>query len=119
MSDDNYDGDYDYSKKTYIEMIEKGREGVEEMIEVAKMSEHPRAYEVLATLIKTVGDQTDKLMELNKKYKEITKPVEEQKELPGPTTNNIFVGSATELQKALMQGVEVEGEFVEQNSDSD
>lgn len=103
MSEDKYKGDYDYAKETLYDLIEKGREGIEEMIEVAKSSEHPRAYEVLSKLIKDVGDVSDKLMDLNKKHKDINKPEKEEgpRELPNQTTNNVFIGSTTDLQRML------------------
>ena len=95
------DKDYEYSRETLYELIEKGREGIEEMIEVARQSEHPRAYEVLAGLLKDTANTSEKLMDLHRKIKSI-----DQMMLPTPqdqstTTNNLFVGSTTELQKML------------------
>jgi len=105
MSDDNRDNDFDYTRETLYDLIEKGREGIEEMIEVAKQSEHPRAYEVLAKLIKDTADTSSQLMDLHKKVKEIDKimaPDTSLQRLPsGNTTNNLFVGSTTELQRML------------------
>ena len=105
MSDDNRDNDFDYTRETLYDLIEKGREGIEEMIEVAKQSEHPRAYEVLAKLIKDTADTSAQLMDLHKKVKEIDKimaPDTSLQSLPsGNTTNNLFVGSTTELQRML------------------
>lgn len=97
--DDKVDNDFNYSRDTYYELIEKGKEGIEEMLEVARNSEHPRAYEVLSKLIKDVGDINSQLMDLNKKNKDIKK--EEQPKLDQKTTNNIFVGSTTDLQKLI------------------
>ncbi len=94
---DNVKSDYDYSRETYYDLLEKGREAMDDMIHVARESEHPRAYEVLSNMIKNLSDVNDKLMDLNKKNKEITqqpKQVENQQ-------NNFFVGSTTELQKML------------------
>ena len=94
---DNVKSDYDYSRETYYDLIEKGREGLEDMIHVARESEHPRAYEVLSNMIKNLSDVNDKLMDLNKKNKEMTqqpKQVENQQ-------NNFFVGSTADLQKML------------------
>ena len=70
---DNVKSDYDYSRQTYYDLIEKGRESLEDMIEVARQSEHPRAYEVLSGMIKNISDVNDKLMDLNKKQKDIRK----------------------------------------------
>ena len=115
--DKKYKNDYQYSKETYYELIERGREGIEEMIEVAKASEHPRAYEVLATLIRAVGEQTDKVMDLNKKFDAIN---EDPKALPAPTegtTNNIFMGSTSDLQRMMQKAIESEkGEVIEHES---
>lgn len=104
MKHDNIKSDYDYSRETLFDLINKGRDALEEMIEVARESEHPRAFEVLSGLIKNVADVNDKLMDLNKKHKDIT---EEPKALPGgSTTNNLFVGSTAELQKLLKKSEE-------------
>lgn len=101
---DNVKSDYDYSRETYYDLLEKGREAMEDMIHVARESEHPRAYEVLSNMIKNLSDVNDKLMDLNKKNKEITqqpKQVENQQ-------NNFFVGSTADLQKMLQQQVQEE-----------
>tara|TARA_B100002019_G_C21228562_1_gene578744 strand:- start:509 stop:874 length:366 start_codon:yes stop_codon:yes gene_type:complete len=98
----NIKNDYDYSRQTYYDLIEKGRESLEDMIEVARSSEHPRAYEVLSGMIKNISDVNDKLMDLNKKQKDINKSDEEPKQL-GNTTNNVFLGSTADLQKLLQQ----------------
>ena len=101
MSEDK-DNDYEYTRETLYDLIEKGREGIEEMIEVARQSEHPRAYEVLATLIKDTANTSEKLMDLHRKIQSI-----DQMMLPAPkqesgnTTNNLFIGSTTELQRML------------------
>ena len=97
---DNFKNDYEYSRETLFDLINKGRDALEDMIEVARSSEHPRAFEVLSGLIKNVADVNDKLMDLNKKHKDIN--TKEQKQLPaGNTTNNLFVGSTTDLQRML------------------
>jgi hypothetical protein len=99
MSEDK-DNDYEYTRETLYDLIEKGREGIEEMIEVARQSEHPRAYEVLATLIKDTAQTSEKLMDLHRKIQSL-----DQMMLPAPdkgnTTNNLFIGSTTELQRML------------------
>ena len=71
MNDDKINNDYDYSRDTLYELIEKGKDALENMIEVARESEHPRAYEVLSGLIKNVADVNDKLQDLNKKQKQL------------------------------------------------
>jgi|DEB0MinimDraft_10_1074344.scaffolds.fasta_scaffold19099_2 hypothetical protein len=99
---DNVNNDYAYSRQTYYDLIEKGRESLEDMIEVARASEHPRAYEVLSGMIKNISDVNDKLMDLNKKQIDINKKDDEPKQI-GNTTNNVFLGSTADLQKLLQQ----------------
>ena len=103
MSDsDRIKNDYEYSRDTLFDLINKGRNALEDMIEVARESEHPRAFEVLSGLIKNVADVNDKLMDLNKKHKDIN--VKDQPPaVGGQTTNNLFVGSTTDLQRMLHQ----------------
>ena len=102
MSDEQKDNDYEYTRETLYDLIEKGREGIEDMIEVARQSEHPRAYEVLAGLIKDTANTSEKLMDLHRKVTQL-----DQMLLPPPeqnkssTTNNLFIGSTTELQRML------------------
>ena len=98
---DNVSNDYDYSRETYYELIEKGKDALEMMIEVARESEHPRAYEVLSGMIKNVSDVNDRLMDLNKKHKQMDhddgpKQIENQ-------TNNVFLSSTADLQKLLKE----------------
>lgn len=95
----NVKTDYDYSRQTYYDLIEKGRESLEMMIEVARESEHPRAYEVLSGMIKNISDVNDKLMDLNKKQKDMSKN-EEPKQVGNQTTNNLYLTTA-DLQKMM------------------
>jgi len=95
----NIDNDYKYSRDTYYELVEKGKQSLELMIEVARESEHPRAFEVLSGMIKNISDVNDRLMDLNKKKKDLDRK-EEIKNIAN-TTNNLFVGSTSELQKLL------------------
>ena len=99
----NVDNDYKYSRDTYYELVEKGKESLELMIEVARESEHPRAFEVLSGMIKNISDVNDRLMDLNNKKKDLDKKDEIQK--IANTTNNLFVGSTTELQKLLKKDI--------------
>ena len=101
---DNVSNDYNYSRQTYYDLIEKGKESLDLMIEVARESEHPRAFEVLSGMIKNVSDVNDKLMDLNKKNKDIS--AEEIKKIE-QTTNNLFVGSTAELQRMLQDNDEM------------
>ena len=95
--------DYEYTRGNLYSIIEKGQEAINGILELAQESEMPRAYEVAGQLIKNVADATDKLMELQKKLKE----VEEEKQSKGPSTvnNALFVGSTAELAKMLKHGL--------------
>mgnify|MGYP002641124257 FL=1 len=95
----NIEQDYKAARETYHDLIEKGREGLEYMMEIAKESEHPRAFEVLATMIKTISDTNGELMKHNKIRNDINKA--DEVENPTVTNNNLFVGTTTELQKML------------------
>ena len=103
IDSDRIKNDFEYSRDTLYDLIEKGRNALEDMINVARESEHPRAFEVLSGLIKNVADVNDKLMDLNKKHKDIN--TKEKAQLPGNTTNNLFVGSTTELQRMLQDSM--------------
>lgn len=98
---DDVKKDYEYTRGNLYSLIEKGQEAINGILELAQESEMPRAYEVAGQLIKNVADATDKLMDLQKKLKDI----EEEKVSKGPTTvnNALFVGSTAELAKILRQ----------------
>lgn len=104
MSKEKISEDYNTSRDTYIELIEGGKESLELMIQVARESEHPRAFEVLSGMIKNIADVTDKLMDLNKKHKDVLKEEKTNKEI---TNNNVFIGSTTELQRLLHDDAKV------------
>jgi len=98
---DNQKTDYEYSRDTYYELIEKGKDALEDMVNVARESEHPRAFEVLSGMIKNISDVNDRLMDLNKKKKEL-----DQKEVVKQVENqqNNFYLSTAELQKMMTKG---------------
>ena len=100
---DDVDKDYDYTRGNLYSIIEKGQEAINGILELAQESEMPRAYEVAGQLIKNVADATDKLMDLQKKLKD----VEEEKQIKGPSTvnNALFVGSTADLAKMLKDGL--------------
>ena len=91
--------DYDYTRGNLYSIIEKGQEAINGILELAQESEMPRAYEVAGQLIKSVSDATDKLMDLQKKVKDVNK--EEEAKSPTTVNNALFVGSTAELQKLL------------------
>jgi len=92
------DNDYKYSRENYYNLIERGQEAIEGILDIAKEGQHPRAYEVAGQLIGQVAGTVDKLQDLQKKLKDL-------KELPKSANANIknalFVGSTNELQKML------------------
>jgi len=94
--------DYEYTRANLYSLIEKGQEAINGIMELAGEGGSPRAYEVAGQLIKNVADTTDKLIDLQKKLKE----VEDQtvKTTNNVTNNAVFVGSTSELQKLLKQG---------------
>ena len=96
------DLDYEYSRGNLYSLIEKGQEALNGILEVAQGSDHPRADEVAGQLIKSVGDTTDKLIDLQSKMKELNK---EEKDSPKTVNNALFVGSTSELSKLLKNGV--------------
>ena len=120
--DKDINTDYDYSRENYYNLIEKGQEAIQGILDIAKEGQHPRAYEVVGQLIGQVATSVDKLQDLQKKLKDL-------KELPGKTNANIknalFVGSTAELQKMLnKQSMEtkkekrIENEIIDGKSES-
>ena len=101
-SDGNVDNDFEYSRQIYHDLLAKGSEALEDMMEVARATEHPRAFEVLAGMMKNVADINGSLLDLHKKKKDIRKKDVKELPPPGNTTNNLFVGSTTELQRMLI-----------------
>ena len=98
--------DYEYTRGNLYSIIEKGQEAIDGILELAQESEMPRAYEVAGQLIKSVSDATDKLMDLQKKVKDVN----EDSPTKGPSTvnNALFVGSTAELAKLLKNGAKQE-----------
>ena len=111
------DNDYDYSRENYYNLIEKGQQAIEGILDIAKEGQHPRAYEVAGQLIGQVAKVTDKLQDLQKKLKDL-------KELPKSANtqikNALFVGSTAELQKMLNRKDDevIEGEATESKKDN-
>ena len=97
--DDKVDRDYDYARTNFYNIIETGTEALEQMLDVAKASEHPRAYEVVSTIMKTLVDANKDLVSMSAKKQE-----SEEDKNPSEkamTNNNLFVGSTAELQQLL------------------
>ena len=89
--------DYKYSREVFYGLVERGQDAIEGILDIARESEHPRVYEVAGQLIKTVGETTEKLIDLQAKVKELDK----DDSMPDKVQNNLFVGSSTELQRLL------------------
>jgi len=92
--------DYDYARARYYSLTEKGDEAIDLMLDLARESEHPRAFEVLSNMLKQNAEIADRLMDLQKKKKEVR--LTDNPQLPNSMTqNNVYVGSTTELQRML------------------
>ena len=89
--------DYKYSREVFYGLVERGQDAIEGILDIARESEHPRVYEVAGQLIKTVSETTEKLIDLQAKMKELDK----DDSMPNKVSNNLFVGSSTELQRLL------------------
>ena len=96
--EDNSNNDYKYARENFYNVIEKGTDALEQMLDVARASEHPRAYEVVSTLMKTLVDANKDLVKMNEDRKKSEKPEDDPKVT---TNNNLFVGSTSDLQQML------------------
>ena len=97
MSQD-IDNDYEYQRQNFYNLVERGNDAIEGILELAKESEHPRTYEVAGNLIKQVAEVTEKLGDLQEKMKKLK---EVPDSAPKNVTNALFVGSTAELQNIL------------------
>jgi uncharacterized protein YaaN involved in tellurite resistance len=97
--------DYEYSRAQLHSLVMKGQEAVDGILDVARASDHPRAYEVAGQLIKHVADTADKLIDLQKKMKDLD--ADEKKSGPSTVNNTMFVGSTADLQKMLKKQKEI------------
>ena len=94
---ENVETDYRYARENLYNLVERGQDAIDGILELSKETEHPRAYEVAGQLIKTVGETAEKLIDLQSKLKKLEG--EEQK--VGTQHNHLYVGSTSELQKFL------------------
>jgi len=109
--------DYDYARARYYSLTEKGDEAIDLMLDLARESEHPRAFEVLSNMLKQNAEIADRLMELQKKKKEVR--LTDNPQLPNSMTqNNVYVGSTTELQRMLHDRIN-EKTTIDQDDDND
>lgn len=97
-NDDDIQKDYKYARENLYDVIERGTEALDYLLEVAKSSEHPRAFEVVGSLTKTLVDANKDLLDIQKKVKDLQK---EETADPQNVTNALFVGSTSDLQKLI------------------
>ena len=111
--------DYDFARAKYYNLSEKSDEAIDLMLDLARESEHPRAFEVLSSMIKQNAEVTDRLMELQKKKKEVS--LKDQDTLPNQMTqNNVYVGSTTDLQRMMHDRMnQNNNEVIDQNDDDE
>jgi uncharacterized protein YsxB (DUF464 family) len=98
---DTAKNDFEMARANIHEVIQTGTYAIEKLSQIADQSQHPRAFEVLATLMKTMLDANKDLLDLQKKIREISAADEPTNENAKQVTNNLFVGSTAELQKAI------------------
>ena len=96
--EDDIDNDYKYQRENFYNLVERGQDAIDGILEIAKESDHPRTYEVAGNLIKQVAEVTEKLGDLQEKMKKLK---EVPNSAPKNVTNALFVGSTAELQKML------------------
>ena len=97
-SDETVDNDFKYARENLHNIIERGSDALNTLVDVANQSQHPRAFEVVGQLVKTLSDTNKDLLELQKKVKVIKKDIPDQ---PQNVTNALFVGNTSELQKMI------------------
>ena len=102
-NEDDIENDYKYQRENFYNLVERGSDAIEGILELAKEGEHPRAYEVAGNLIKQVAEVTEKLGDLQEKMRKLK---EVPSNAPKNVTNALFVGSTTELQKMLKDKLE-------------
>lgn len=101
VEDDKIEMDFDYVRDNLNELIAQGREAIAELLVIAKQSQHPRAFEVVATLLKATADMNNDLMGMHKKKAELRPTSPMHTKGTSNVTNNLFVGSTAELQTFL------------------
>ena len=98
LNEEDIDNDYKYQRENFYNLIERGQDAIDGILDLARESEHPRTYEVAGNLIKQVAEVTEKLGDLQTKMKKLK---EVPNSAPQNVTNALFVGSTAELQKML------------------
>jgi len=100
VTKEDVDNDYKYSRENYYNLIERGQDAIQGILDIAQESQHPRAYEVAGNLIKQVADTVDKLQDLQSKLKNL-KDIPNKKSTSTNIKQALFVGSSAELHKIL------------------
>jgi hypothetical protein len=102
--EDEVEMDFEYVRQNLTDLIAQGKDSIEELIMIAKQSQHPRAFEVIATLIKATADVNSDLLAVHKKKNDLRpSQATHSKGVSTVTNNNLFVGSTAELQEFLDQ----------------
>lgn len=116
LPDESVQDDFDYARENMRQLIYKGQNALDGILTIASGSEHPRAYEVAAALMKTMAETNKDLLELQKTKKVLQKEDPKAPQLEGPqnVTNNLFVGSTADLQKMIR---DKQNEYIESNQD--
>jgi hypothetical protein len=96
--------DYEYTRANLYNLIDKASEAINDVLDLARESNHPRAYEVAGNFIKQTADMTDKLIDLQKKIKDLDKGDKKSAAINGNVTNNMFFGTTADLQLMLKRG---------------
>lgn len=96
--------DYEYTRTNLYNLIDKASEAINDVLDLARESNHPRAYEVAGNFIKQTADMTDKLIDLQKKIKDLEKSDSKSSAIKGNVTNNMFFGTTADLQQMLKRG---------------
>ena len=96
--DETVDNDFKYARENLYNIIERGSDALNTLVDVANQSQHPRAFEVVGQLVKTLSDTNKDLLDLQNKFKVIKKDIPDQ---PQNVTNALFVGNTSELQKMI------------------
>lgn len=102
MSDDAQK-DFEYARQNFHQVIDKGNEALDHLLELAKSSEHPRAFEVVSQLIKAIGDANNNLLDLQKKKKNLIQDTPETSNGTQVTNNTLFVGSTSDLLRQIRE----------------
>ena len=109
-NDDNENNDFQYARENLYHIIERGRDAMDELLEIAKSEESPRAFEVFGQLLKNMTDSQEKLMELHQKKQKLENDGDRQEVTRAQNvTNALFVGSTADLLKLVKKETKQNG----------